>query len=153
MKNVVELFSEVKTIDINALSKLNPLVKIGFLGDEFKELFLNEVVEKQGYAILNICTLKKVSLDSDILVTLGQRAETTLATLWGLLSIQPDGELGMLLNNGCANVSYMRGKNNALRAVRSHWYGGGWCIFARKIDGLSSWRAGRQIITQGELLL
>jgi len=46
---------------------------------------------------------------------------------------QKNGEDGVLLNNGYANIFYIRDQNGVLRAVRVYWDDGSWRVYAHGV--------------------
>ncbi|MFA6536473.1 MAG: hypothetical protein WCT25_03545, partial [Candidatus Paceibacterota bacterium] len=108
-------------------------VKISYLGDNFTAWFLSgegkteDPIGKQ--VILSHKLLRSahdVLLPGDeqaIIPELGceERAETTLTEMFYLMEKQKDGEVGVLLNNGWANIFYIKDHAGVLRAVRVRW--------------------------------
>lgn len=125
-------------------------VRIGYLGDNFKKHFLSKTEENVARAELTSFQLTKDSLDRDILAQLGDTAEISLAHLWYLLSLQPNGEPGFLLTNGYANIFYIRDASGILWAVRADWDAGygHWGVEAYSVSGPDGWSAGRQVVSR-----
>ncbi|MFA6353279.1 MAG: hypothetical protein WCW90_03570, partial [Candidatus Paceibacterota bacterium] len=87
------------------------LVRIGWMGDDFREHFLSKIEDASGEMELFYYKLRQPSRDIPILSELGgdeTRVETTLSKLWELLELQGRGQDGVLLTNGYANVFYVR---------------------------------------------
>lgn len=123
-------------------------VKFSYLGDNFKQFFLNKIEENIVSVPLVSYTLKKASLDAPILAELGDRAETTLAYLYELLSKQPNGESGALLTNGYANIFYIRGTDNNFWAVGAFWDGDGWSVRASSVEDPYCWNDGDRVFSR-----
>lgn len=117
-------------------------VKVAWLGSNFKEWFLNKIEGPIAESTLRYAKLLKSSLDTSILEELGEVAESTLGQIFYLISCQPKGEEGVLLNNGWANIFYVMDAYGVLRAVRVDWYVGGWRVGACLVDGMYGWYGG-----------
>jgi hypothetical protein len=125
-------------------------VKISYLGNNFTEWFLGEdgkVEAPIGEQTLRYARLKESSVDEPIITEIGgeEKAETTLMEMFSLMEEQRDGEVGVLLNNGYANIFYIRDKNAALRAVGVYWHEGGWDVDALSVADPRGWNDGRQV--------
>ncbi len=122
----------------------NAKVKISYLGDNFNEWFLKKAEEPFPGSTIYGRELNKNSVNSPVLAELGghEKAETTLTELYTAMKVQPNGEKGALLNNGFANIFYVRDINNILRAVYVLWDGDGWIVGACSVEGPDAWDAG-----------
>lgn len=129
-------------------------VRTSFLGDNFKEWFLNKIEGPFPGSTVNGRKLEKNSVDGPILAELGgsEVAETTLTELYAAMEAQPNGESGDLLNNGWANIFYIRDINGTLRAVDVYWLGDGWFVFAHSVEDPSEWNADRQVFSRNSLV-
>ena len=76
------------------------------------------------------------------------KVETTLSEMFSLIRKQPDGEEGVLLNNGWANILYIRDQNGVLRAVGVRWGDGGWGVDAGSVEDSGGWDAGHQVFSR-----
>lgn len=124
-------------------------VKIGYIGDNFKKV-MSGVVEKNVKATgLDAYDLVKNSLDSPILEQLGDKAETSLAHFYELLTKQPKGEAGELLVNGYWNIFFIKGADGKLWAVYARWLAsyGDWVVRARPVDA-GAWLAGGRVFAR-----
>lgn len=123
---------------------------VGWISGNFDKLFLNKVEESVGDANLAVSSLTKDSLDAPILAELGDRAETSLAYLFELISKQSKGEDGVLLTNGYANIAYVRGNDGNLWAVSAYWNSvdGYWSVGAYSVGYPYRWVAGRQFLSR-----
>lgn len=123
-------------------------VKLGYLGLS-KEL-MDKVEENISAGEVAVHTLLKDSLDEPILKELGDRAETTLANLWELLTKQGHGRKGTLLTNDNWNIFYIRDTNGKLWAVSAIWDAryGDWSVCACSVGSPSRWLAGRRVFSR-----
>lgn len=124
-------------------------VKISYLGDNFKEWFLKKTEEPFAGSIIYGRQLNKASVDGPILSELGgqEKAETTMAEIYAIMERQANRESGDLLNNGYANIFYIRDINGTLRAVRVRWRGDGWHVDAHSVEYPFEWDAGDRIFS------
>ncbi|MFH1225743.1 MAG: hypothetical protein V1684_00450 [bacterium] len=122
-------------------------VKISWLGDNFKSWFLEKEEEPIAAKNLQYWKLVKNSVDTPIIAELGgeAKAKTTLSCLSYLLGKQRNGEKGVLLTNGRANIFYICDITGALRAVNAYWSGDGWNGDAGSVEDPRSWGAGHQV--------
>lgn len=125
-------------------------VKIAFIGDNFANNFVSKVEEDVPAGVLNINKLLRDSLDAPIITELGERHETYLADLWAFLEKQPGGEKGFLMNNGYANIFYIRDIHGKLWAVYADWSSddGGWHLRAGSVGPSHRWLAGDQVVSR-----
>lgn len=125
-------------------------VKISYLGDNFKSWFLRKEEQPFGGSTLKYGKLSRYSVDGPILKELGgeAEAETTLTEIFSLMEAQKNGEDGALLNNGYANIFYVRDTNGGLRAVYVFWSVGGWRVGADAVSDPREWRGGHQVFSR-----
>lgn len=129
----------------------NGLPQISYLGENFSKWFLDKVEEPLAETTLVYHQLERSSVDGPILAELGgeEKVETSLTAIFTLMSLQKTGQAGILLNNGYANIFYVRDvMNNVLRAVSVSWYGGGWDVVADPVGYPGTWRAGRRVFSR-----
>ncbi|MFA5870578.1 MAG: hypothetical protein WC842_01655 [Candidatus Paceibacterota bacterium] len=104
-------------------------------------------------------TLKTLKLtknmnDSEILAEIGESNVFTIdevcAILKALTERQPNGEAGDLLNNGHANIIYVRLDEKTVVPAHVGWHSGGrrWGLGAGSLDG-HLWGAGRRVLVWG----
>jgi hypothetical protein len=111
-------------------------VKIWSLGGNFKTSFVGKSEKDIAPATLRIQKLRKASLDTPIRNDIGaDNEETALGQFWELLKKQGQGQAGVLLVNGWANIFYIRDQNGTLWAVLARWFSGlGWCVGADSVS-------------------
>ena len=131
----------------------NATVKISFLGGNFTEWFLSgegKTEDPITEQVLLCHKLLESSVDGPIITELGgeTKAETTLTELYSLMKKQKNAEAGALLNNGYANIFYIRDGNGMLRAVGVDWYDGGWDVDAFSIENPRAWDGGLQVFSR-----
>ena len=138
-------------------TKRNAPVKISYLGDNFKAWFLNgdgKTEDPISEQTLRYHKLRQSSVDGPIIAELGgeAKAETTLSEMFSLMEKQKHGEDGVLLNNGWANIFYIKDSAGVLRAVYVHWYVGGWGVIADSVEGSGRWLGGYQVFSRNSAL-
>lgn len=128
---------------------LRGALNIGWMSGQFKSWFLGKVEEPRAESRLSSWELTKNSLDKPILEELGEKAETALAHIAHLLSLQSKGEAGVLLTNG-ANVFYIPDAGGTLRAVYVFWsaYCRAWDVRAFEVAYPSGWSAGYRVFSR-----
>lgn len=129
-------------------------VKISFLGDNFRNWFLGKTEDPFAGSTIHGRKLEKNSVDGPILSELGgnEAAETTLAETYAMMLAQPNGESGELLNNGDANIFYVRDIDGTLRAVRVYWYGDGWRVRSYSVKDSLDWNADGRVVSRNSLV-
>jgi hypothetical protein len=65
---------------------------------------------------------------------------------------QKNGEGGVLLNNGYANIFYIRDQNRVLRAVGVNWHVDGWNVLADSVEHPRRWNDGDQVFSRNSVL-
>ena len=126
-------------------------VKIVWLGDDFDNWFLNKTEAPAAGAKLDYARLTRLMTDDEIRKEIGAGCEeTTLAAIWALMERQLNGESGILLTNGYANIFYVRDTNGVLRAVGAFWLAraGGWYLSADSVSSPSRWYDGRRVFSR-----
>lgn len=121
-----------------------------YLGDNFTEWFLGKTEDPITEQVLRYAKLRKSSLDTPIIAELGgkAKAETTLTEMFSLMKKQGNGKSGVLLNNGYANIFYIKDQKGVLRAVGARWYGGGWDVRAGSVEDPGRWGGGYQVFSR-----
>lgn len=130
----------------------NAPVRIGYLGDNFKVCFLNsgdKTEDPISEQTLRYHKLRQYSVDGPIITELGgeAKAETTLSEMFSLMGKQKHGEGGVLLNNGLANIFYIKDSAGVLRAVCMGMDYGGWRVEAHSVEHPRGWLAGRRVFS------
>ena len=127
------------------------VVKIGFIGDNFKKYLLGKIEKGVQATTLAVDTLIRASVDALIRAELGVRREiTTLAHIWELMKNQPSGESGVLLTSGYANIFYVIGVDGNVWAVDVRWssFYEGWYVHAYPVERPIGWGAGYFVFSQ-----
>lgn len=117
-------------------------VKIRFICQDFKELFLNKVESPQLETALRYFRLNQICWNLPIVNELGgeDKVETSLASVFALMERQRNGEQG-ILDVQHPNVFYVRDTRcNELHDLGVWWNDTGWCLSAGPLnDGYSGW--------------
>lgn len=138
-------------------TKRNASVKISYLSDNFRAWFLNgdgkteDPISEQTLRYHKLC---KASVDSLIIEELGgaERSETTLSEMFSLMEKQKNGEDGVLLNNGYANIFYIKDGASVLRTVHVHWADDGCYVYADSVELPYSWYGGCRVFSRNSVL-
>lgn len=126
-----------------------------YLQDNFKNWILDnapETVEFAGETLSNF-KLGKNIYDSEICKELDNPEPFSIAELLGMLKSliekQPNGEEGTLLNNGYANIFYVKLPNGKTVAVDAYWGSGGseWRLRAWRFD-VDDWAEGDVVFSR-----
>ncbi len=138
-------------------TKRNALVKISYLGDNFTAWFLNgdgKTEDPISEQTLRYHKLRQSSVDGPIIAELGgeAKAETTLSEMFSLMEKQKHGEDGVLLNNGWANIFYIKDSAGVLRAVYLDWDDVGWYVRAYSVEHSFRWFVGYQVFSRNSAL-
>lgn len=125
-------------------------VKISYLGDNFKNIFINKIETLPASSTLRYYKLLKRLVDDDIIDELGGKdvTESGLYCMFFLMRKQGRGQSGALLVNGYANIFYIRDDNSVLWAVACYWGGDGWDVDALPADDPSRWDVGDQVFSR-----
>ncbi len=132
-------------------------VKISYLGDNFTSWFLNgdgKTEDPISEQTLRYHKLRQSSVDGPIIAELGgaEKSETTLSEMFSLMEKQGKGEDGVLLNNGYANIFYIKDLAGVLRTVRVDWGGVGWYVYAYSVEHPDRWYDGSQVFSRNSVL-
>ena len=138
-------------------TKRNAQVKISAVWDNFTEWFLSgsgKTEDPISEQTLRYHKLRKSSVDGPIIAELGdeEKSETTLSEMFALMEKQGKGEDGVLLNNGYANIFYIRDQNGVLRAVGVDWDDDGWGVGALSVEASRRWDGGYQVFSRNSVL-
>lgn len=138
-------------------TKRNAPVKISVVWDNFTSWFLSgdgKTEDPISEQTLRYHKLRKSSVDGPIIAELGgeEKSETTLTEMFFLMEKQKNGEDGVLLNNGYANIFYVRDQTGVLRAVNVGWNDDGWYVNAFSVESPYRWHGGRQVFSRNSVL-
>jgi len=133
--------------------RINEIKKSGrqiYTGSNFEKWFFDKTIELIGEKQLRYGKLLRDEVDRLIIAELGgeAKAETTLAEIFGLMEMQKNDEKGVLLNNGYANIFYVRDIVGVLRAVLAFWYGDSWLLDADSVELSSGWHEGYLVLSR-----
>lgn len=157
MKNKIPLLEEIGTTEILAQERFvvqerfavgTATARVTYLGDNFRKWFFGKTEDPTALATLRHAKLARPSVDGPILAELGDKAETTLSQICALMERQPNGEDGVLLTDGRANIFYVRDTNGALRAVDVRWTAGGWGVDACLVESPDGWGGGSRVFSR-----
>lgn len=131
-------------------------VRIAWIGDNFKEYFLDKIEGASEAADIKVHKLLRTARDlpkndePGIIPELADQHEITLGQLFSLLQKQGKGETGSLLVNEYANIAYIRDINGILWAVSARWNSRsvGWLVEADSVEYPDGWRGGRQVFSR-----
>ena len=126
----------------------NTEVKIGYVDSKFTLFLLSKIEGPKEETELSYYRLNKASLNEPILKELGDESDTTLAAIWELLKLQPQGEDRILFTNTCANVFYVR-DYDVFWSVYIKWCRSTdhWNILTCSVNDPSSWGKGVQFFS------
>jgi hypothetical protein len=124
------------------------IVKISWLGDDFKTNFLGLVEENVPEIELKTQKLIRDSRDPGIIVELGENYMVSLAHVWNAMLLQAKGGEGNLLTNGWANMFYVADVHGVVWAVNVGWDDGGWYVDADSVEDYDGWSAGPQVLSR-----
>lgn len=126
------------------------VVKISGFGSNFTTWFLGKTEANVAPSTIGYGKLLQWAKAAVILAFLGgdAPAETSLAEIYYLMSLQPKGEAGTLLTNGWANIFFVRDVNGLLRLVGVGWHDGGWCLIADEASYAGEWFGGGQVFSR-----
>lgn len=132
-------------------------VKISYLGDNFTSWFLNgdgKTEDPISEQTLRYHKLRQSSVDGPIIAELGgaEKSETTLSEMFSLMEKQGKGEDGVLLNNGYANIFYIKDGAGVLRTVGVGWDDGGWDVYAYSVVDPGRWGGGCRVFSRNSVL-
>jgi hypothetical protein len=144
----------LKFIVAENFDRIRALMRYVRVTGHFEEYFHGKIeTAERGETTLRYHTLNHDLDDNRIFAELGgeTKVEASLAEVYALLAVQPNGEHGTLLNDGHANIFYVRDINGVLRWVRVYWENDhGWFVIAHSVgmDPGSAWRAGDQVFSR-----
>lgn len=138
-------------------TKRNAQVKISYFGDNFTEWFLKgegKIEDPIMEQTLRCHRLLQSSVDGPIIAELGgaEKSETTLSEMFSLMEKHGKGEDGVLLNNGYANIFYIKDIAGVLQAVRVHWHVVGWDVLALPVEYPHRWNDGGRVLSRNSVI-
>ncbi len=146
-----EKFVAASKFVVNTTDATKP--KISYLDDDFENWFLGKTEDQIAEASLWYGVLTESANSQRIIAELGggAKAETTLTEMFSLMEKQKNGESRTLLNNGWANIFYIKDSSGVLRTVFMAWYDGGWHINARSVGIPHAWGVGYRVFSRNPL--
>lgn len=125
-------------------------LRIAWIGDNLKANFLGLSEGACEPTELKVNKLTEDSLDALIIAELDDKCEIRFGQFLNLLRKQGKGQKGALLNNGWANIAYIRDINGILWAVRARWASddGGWSVDASSVERPDRWGGGRRVVSR-----
>lgn len=134
----------VKSFSVKAHFKQNltAKVKVSYVDPDIHTWLSATVTPRYGYD-LKCFELTKNANDTAVTKGLGENYKVDMAAIWAMMSEQPNGEAGNLLNNGYANIFYVEGC-----VVDVRWSGGGWSVYVSRFGGDGDWGAGSRVFSR-----
>ena len=125
-------------------------IKFKGISGNFTKWFLGgdgKIEEPIGEKVLRYGNLIKHSTDGPIMEELGgeTKVETSLTELYDLLIKQSNGEEGVLLTNGHANIFWIRDIGGVMRTFFVCWESGYWLVYVYYNMNPRSWSAGTRV--------
>jgi len=116
-------------------------IKVGWLGERFKKLFLKKTETATPAAELRQHVLKKPARDPAIITELGGEAkvEITLGQFWNYLTTA---------DRTLWHVAYIRDDESVLWAVYAYWRSGGLSVEALPLDHPLDWDVGYRFLSR-----
>lgn len=118
-----------------------------YVFDVFIDCFDLKFVGSSSRRLYMTAHLKANACDTDIRRELSEMHLSRLEDIASFIKRQSGGRLGFLLNNGCVNIFYVKGKNGEIFAVPIRWDAkdGDWCVGAWTIDS-GNWNVGDRVL-------
>ncbi len=118
------------------------------MGTYLGEDLLTKIETTESNNLLRVHRLQIAAQSDIIFEALGNGREITLDELWCILTLQPKGEIGPLLNNGKSNIFFIRDEEKSPWIVDAAWDHADWKIRASQLGGTFIWARGSQIISR-----
>lgn len=146
----VPAIPEFRTADKFKVGETVDGVRISsIMGSNFTQFFLPKVERNVPATEIRVHKLLQNSRDLGIRAEIGEeKEETTLGHLWERLKLQGNGQDGVLLTNGWANIFYIRDTEGKLWAVCARWYDDGWGLSANSVGDPRGWLAARRVCSR-----
>ncbi len=128
-----------------------------YIWDNFQNWILSkasEVIPAYTGTIKSLKLTKNMN-DSEILSEIGESnifsIDEVCAIFKALTERQPHGESGDLLNNGYANIIYVRLADKSVVPARVYWNSDNrsWNLVACQFDDVDAWNEGRCVVVRG----
>ena len=124
-------------------------VKIGFLGDNFKRVFVPLVEGKVEAAKLVVHQLTRYATALDIASAIpAEKRIVTIGQIYELVKAQAKGGPGPLLVNGWANIFLCYGNDGNFWLVDALLGSDGWYFVASPLDDPGRWRGVDQVFSR-----
>ena len=126
---------------------------VGWTGDNFKKLFLDNVEENVPAGRVAIHALVESSLDPEIMVELGRaRRVIHLSHFFQLMKKQAVGQAGPLMINDNWNIAYCIGSDGNIWAVYAGWdsFDRCWRVVSGSEGRPGGWGAGCRFLSQAD---
>lgn len=129
-----------------------------YVYDTFEDVLgldVRQIVDSSPERSYVASLLKVTAYDTDIRKELPETHLSTLEDIAGLIEAQPNGKSGFLLNNGYANIFYVKGKNDKVLVVDARWFSveRRWRVFDWKLCVLGLWPIDYQVLCPGNAVL
>lgn len=152
---VLPLLTPVSTIHVPAIQRFvcdDETLKAANIhtGENFDRLFKGKVEKNISSTTLTAHKLNRRSLDPPILTEFGDCAQTALAHMVELVKKQKNGEPGILLTDGCANIFYLIDSDSNIWAVnaRRYFIRRYWDVEAYSVEYPRMWIVGIQAFSR-----
>jgi len=134
------------TVNVPVVMKSCAPVIIAHIFTSSFEDWFGEIEQPFAVTTLKYGKLSRMAKDDEIIAELGgeKKIEITIRDVYGLISLQPNGQEGALLTNW-VNLFYVRDARGIPRAVKVHWYAvsgvwyvdaeGGWVMLNERPSG------------------
>ena len=126
-----------------------------YLWPNFVNNYLGKIEEDVKPATIVIHRLEKASRNDKIMAELGIDIKTKkgvikLAHFREMLKVQAQGQEGLLLVNGYANMAYIEDEKGKGWAVYAYWYSSyrEWRVFADSVEDPCEWFQGDRVLSQ-----
>lgn len=106
------------------------LIKISFIDYGFNRRFVRIIEQPSAGSIIYGCDISEKGVDSPLYIAMNSQGKSPimLAEIYQLLLAQPNGEDGIMLNNGFGNVFFVGCQPGDKMAIVLFWNVAGWVI-------------------------
>jgi len=118
-----------------------------YVFDAFIDHFDLKFVGSSSQRLYMTAHLKENACDTDIRRELSEVHLSRLEDIASFIKRQSGGKLGFLLNNGCVNIFYVKGKNGEIFAVLIRWgtKDRDWSVGTLTLDS-GNWNVGDRVL-------